>query len=179
MKKIYCYLLVLICSVFFSCKNDQKNENQEDIKKPKNNVSIVLNAVVLENDTFHVYYNEDGSEKFNEENSIWLEFKGKKTPQNIVFELPEDVLPSNLRIDFGINKEQKDIEIKSFKINYLGKKIEAYNSGFFKYFRINELTAKLDMQKCLVTPTAKKDNYVGPSFYPLPDLKIDLEKLYK
>ena len=49
---------------------------------------------------------------------MWMAIKGSEAPQDIVFTLPKDVLPTQLRLDFGMTKDQAPIIINSFSMNY-------------------------------------------------------------
>ena len=87
---------------FYSCKDNKK----EEVKVDKN-FKVAFNAIVTKDDNFQIYYNEDGSIAFEADKYIDVAVKGKNEPQEIVFDLPEDVIPQAFRFDIGSNKEQK------------------------------------------------------------------------
>jgi hypothetical protein len=141
MKTSFLIALVLLTSIF-SCKNEEKNNTKPEVaieKKNPNVFTVTLNAIVPEDDSFQVYYKNDAESIFDEKNSIFVEFKGSNQPQDIVFNLPEDVLPNYLRLDFGTNKQQKEITVNNFKIEVFGKTFEARGKEFFNYFYTTNL----------------------------------------
>jgi hypothetical protein len=165
----------------FSCKNQEGNNVDSNLEKQKENINIfkiTLNATVQENDSFQVYYKNDDQSKFDEAKSIFIEFKGSNQPQDIVFNLPEDELPSFLRLDFGTNKNQKEITVNSFRVDYLGKSFEVKGKDFFNYFYSNELV-KVDKENSKVTPLTSKEGNYDPIFTSELGLKNQIDLLVK
>ena len=105
--------------------------------------------------------------------------KGSENSQTVVFNLPEEVIPTNLRIDFGHSQDQEAMTINNFKMTYAGKTFEAPGATFFKYFRPNEECTEVDKVKALVIPVKKEGKYFGPSFYPEITLGEEIGKLVK
>lgn len=170
--------LVLLTSIF-SCKNEEKNNTKPEVaieKKNPNVFTVTLNAIVPEDDSFQVYYKNDAESIFDEKNSIFVEFKGSNQPQDIVFNLPEDVLPNYLRLDFGTNKQQKEITVNNFKIEVFGKTFEARGKEFFNYFYTNELV-KVDKETSKVTPLTSKEGNYDPIFSSEEGLKNQIHLL--
>lgn len=152
-------LSVLVCSILFiACKQEKTEEKQESaVIEEISNVRVVLEMVVKKDDDFQVFYSEAPGEGFTQEQSKIVNVKGSNSPQKIVFNLSDEVHPASFRLDFGGNKQQEPIEIKSFEFEYFGKKITAKGLDFFKYFMVNE-SLVADTAKAVVTPqTAKKD----------------------
>jgi hypothetical protein len=177
--------LIAIALLFtiISCKNGEKSTTEaeatvETAKANPNVFKITLNAVITEDDSFQVYYKNDAESIFDEKNSIFVEFKGSNQPQDIVFNLPEDELPNYLRLDFGTNKQQKEITVNSFKIDYLGKTFEAKGKDFFNYFYTNELV-KVDRENLKVTPLTSKEGIYDPIFTSEDGLKNQINLLVK
>ncbi len=177
-------LTSLLLAVFFiSCKNEDKKESEtlttsEQPVVNKNTFSVTLNAIVTEDDSFQIFYKDVEGATFEEKNSFFIEFKGSDQPQDIVFNLPEDVLPNFLRLDFGTNKNQKDITVNSFKIDYLGKTFEVKGKDFFTYFYSNELV-KVDAENAKVTPVTSKEGNYDPVFVSAEGLKKQIDLLIK
>jgi hypothetical protein len=175
------FLLILL---FISCKEENTNSletneltNTEEVID-KNIFTVTLNITVKKDDSFQIYYKDVEELAFEEENSIFIEFTGSDQPQDIVFKLPEDVLPSFLRLDFGTNKEQSEIVINSFKINYLDKVFESKGNDFFNYFYSNELL-EVNKEKAIVKPiTSEKGDY-DPIFCSGEGLKTQIDLLIK
>ncbi|MFT3794530.1 hypothetical protein [Flavobacterium sp.] len=168
MKKI---LIILTVLAFVGCKDDKKSEDgqaQPQQEQPAGNefFRATLDVVAKKDDSFHLFYSEDGN--FTEENSIWVEFKGSENSQKLNFDVPKDKLPSQIRIDFGLNKDQGDIKVNGLELSYYGKNVTITGADFFNYFRPNETNTQVDPQT--QTLKAKDPNgnpFSGPSMYPL------------
>lgn len=175
---------LLLALTMLSCKDQEKKEDKTDVIAEQSTIkpnifTVTLNATVKKDDSFQVYFkNEDGA-SFEEKNSLFIEFKGSDKPQDIVFNLPEDVLPNYIRLDFGTNKEQEEIIVNNFKIDYLGKKFEAKGADFFKYLIVNELTMKKDTVKSSVTPIITKEGTYDPITYSGKELYDQIQLLIK
>ncbi len=161
-----------------SCKNEEKLEKVEKIEEPKvdNLFNITLNATVLKDDSFQVYYREQGDSTYDEKKSLFVEFKGSKSPQNIIFKLPENVIPEFIRLDFGTNKEQSPIKVNSFKLSYFGKEFSVNGSDFFNYMLVEQATMKLDKATSTVTPILSNGSYDPITSSELA-LKTEIEKI--
>lgn len=158
MKKIV--LFVLMFTAFLtSCKEEQTKPTDETITEAKQDTlfTITLNATVLKNDSFQVYYKSEGEEKYVEEKSLFTEFSGSDKPQDIVFRLPDGVIPDYIRMDFGVNKEQTEVKINSFKMSYFGKVFQANASEFFKLILIEPKTANVDVENGIIKPITMGD----------------------
>jgi len=177
MKKI---LIVLFVFSLLSCKNEkaENNETQQANEKSIGNdfYTITLDVIAKKDDSFHVFYTEDGSVNFEEKNSVWAEFKGSPNSQKLVFNLKKDVMPNQLRLDFGLNKEQGEVKVNSIEIAYLDKKVTYAGQQIFKYFRPNESSTSIDANTQTVKPLKVGEN---ASLYPLESLRPELEKMMK
>ncbi|MGX7667847.1 hypothetical protein [Flavobacterium pedocola] len=175
---------LLLALTLLSCKKEEKVEEKTEVATEQlaanpNIFSVTLNATVKKDDSFQIYYKNDDAASYEEKNSFFIEFKGSDKPQDIVFKLPEDVLPNYLRLDFGTNKEQPEIVVNSFKIDYLGKTFEAKGTDFFKYLTVNELTMKKDTAKSSVTPIITKEGTYDPITYSGKELYDQIQLLIK
>ncbi|WP_264520036.1 hypothetical protein [Flavobacterium sp. N1994] len=172
--------LISILSLFIvltSCKNKEESQPVETpAKAVENKFTITLEAKVIKDDAFHIYYSEDGSQNFTEDKSVWVEFKGNPNPQKIKFELPENIYPTMLRLDLGTNKDQENIEFINLNLKYFNSTKDMKWGDFLTYFRPNELVTGLETN--LIKPI-KKDPYVGPSFFPMDAMKPMLENFGK
>jgi hypothetical protein len=164
--------IFLITLSLFSCKdkideqvkqgdNKTTNENEDDFFR------VGFNVIIQKDDNMHLYYTIDGSVNFNEENSIWLPVKGSDKPQEVVFVLPEGIIPSLVRIDFGYgkNEEQSDVDLKSFNLSYMGKKEVISGDEIFKYFTPFEGYTDIEPGTTILK-RHKKDQASGPILYP-------------
>lgn len=172
-------LFFLLAIVALSCKDDKK-ENIDNVgTPPAEEVSkgfvVTLNVILKKDDDFSLFYSEDGSLNFND--PIWVGVKGRDGEQAVAFNLPEDVFPTELRLDLGLKKDQEDVVLKSVTFSYKGKQrvIIGAELGFF--FRADD-------SKCTFDPVTgvikgiEKNGVKAPSLYPHEvNLKAELEKL--
>jgi hypothetical protein len=104
-KSILVGLFMLLSLV--SCKKEtDKKEGNQKLAELKETFDVNFNLVVEKDDTFQLYYTEDGTLNFSDDKSIKSELKGSVDAQDVLFKLPADVLPTNIRLDFGDNPEQ-------------------------------------------------------------------------
>ncbi|MBE9575755.1 hypothetical protein [Flavobacterium proteolyticum] len=162
---------LLLSVLFTSCKDDKAVDTNETAKAESKTFTVTFNAVVEKDDTFQVFYNEDGGDNFAPEDAVTINIKGSTQPQDLVFELPKEAMPMSLRFDIGANKELKQVPFKSFKIEYLDKKIEGTTADFFKYFYPNT-QVEIDT----VNTTAKIKLLEGEPYDPILGSTVDLKK---
>ena len=177
MMKTKIAITFLFIMALVSCKKEEKTAEPEVKKEVSTLFKVTLDVNVKKDDSFHLFYTEDGSSNFTEESSVWVEFKGSPNDQSVTFNLPENTIPTNLRLDFGVNKEQEEMTIKNFKMEYAGKISEAQGANFFNLFGPNEAITKVDKEKGLIIPVKDQAQYFGPSFYPLPALAEQIAKM--
>ncbi|MBP4137265.1 hypothetical protein [Flavobacterium geliluteum] len=180
-KKIIFACLILLVG-FISCKKeDNKNLTQPaEVETNKNNFQVTLTATVKADDNFQMYYSQDDYEvPYKEENSVWVAVKASDKPQDIVFDLPQDVIPNYIRIDFGTNQQQKEITISNFKMKYYSKSFEAKDSLFFNYFIPNDCVKILDKNNSVVQNIQPQDGRYDPLFYSEKALYDQIQLLVK
>ena len=180
----------IILGVFFtlalwSCKNDKTAETPAAAAEtpapiPNDVLVFTLRATVQKDDSFQLYYKEDADPavQFSEEKSIYAEIRGSSEPQDIVFQLPKDVMPQGIRFDFGFNKNQSEIVVESFTMTLNDKKFESKGADFFNYFMANMNTVKLDWNKGIVTPIKSPDGSYDPMFDTGKPLMDQINKLF-
>lgn len=168
------FLIIGFISLFaLSCKNDKAAESLDVVapEETKDNFfRVTLKAIVTKNDDFALYYTEDGSINFFDVKPIWQGVTGSETEQEIVFQLPEGVYPTQLRFDLGLNKEQSDIVIKGVKFSYKGNEFNANGAEFFNYFRADENQCTADPMTGVVKALVVNGERKGPSLYPHQDI---------
>lgn len=175
-------VFALMITTLNSCKNEKRESQQVTEQKPSSETNdffrITLDVVAKKDDSFHIFYTEDQTLNFSEEKSVWVEFKGNDESQKLVFDLPKGKIPTQLRVDYGLNKDQGDIKINSLEISYKGKSKVIPGSDYFKYFRPNLDNTAVDVGaqtvKALIKPGTK---FSGPSTYPLENLPAELKNL--
>lgn len=168
---------ILSCLVLVSCKDEKKTEEAE-VKIVENPFSITITGIVEKNDSFQIYYNEDGSETYDGTQMINLDVVGSPTPQDLVFKFPENERPLNIRFDIGNNPDQKQVKFNGFKIQYKDKTFSGVESNIFKYFYSNgqvELDTVGAIAKIKILPNEPYDPIIGAT----PALKAEIEKFYK
>ncbi|MFH6767359.1 hypothetical protein V8G56_01320 [Gaetbulibacter aquiaggeris] len=158
-------ILILSVLILTNCKNEKPIDSLElvTLKPVESNVKVVLEMLVPKDDIFQVFYTEDGTGNFSEEMSVRVIVKGNSRIQKLVFELPEDLLITNLRIDVGENIEQGQMLMNNFCVQYFNKKFEAHGKQFFHYFSPTEQIA-VDYHNSTITPTKEGELY-NPIFY--------------
>ena len=175
-KKILFGLLLTI--TFLACKNEEKAEVKE-VKKDF--YKLTLNAVVKKDDTFQVYFKDSNDDKapFEEVNSIRVDLKGSESAQNIVFDLPADVFPTHLRVDFGSNKEQGEIVVNEFKVEFQDKKFVVKGADFFDYFIAEKTFVSFDKATSTAKPIVTEDGSYDPMFFSESTLNNEMAKISK
>lgn len=180
MKRIFIYTISGIL-LLVSCKKNEPQkqyDEKETAVKIEENLKVSVEVIIHEDDNFHLYYTEDGTIEFDEERSIWASVSGSKNVQEITFTLPENVYPTNLRIDFGYgkNENQSDVTLQSFKIAYLDNIFEVENTDIFNYFYPNQDNTVVIPNTAILQRKDKSQN-TAPIIYPLPQLTEELNKI--
>jgi len=173
-------LPILLVTVFFiGCKNDKSADNSA-VEKPEvvdNSFKVTVNVIVKKDDDFALFYTEDGSTDFKEE-PIWQGVKGNENEQQIKYSLPQDVFPTELRLDFGLKKDQEDIVLKSLVLEYQGKTKLIAGPELGKYFRADENKCSFDPNTGIIKAVVKNGEKQSPSLYPHETvLKPEIQKL--
>lgn len=169
MKLKYCILGMLTLTTVLSCKIDNKEEGYtpEKTEAPKNvnsNVKITLDMIVPKDDTFQIFYNENGEMDYNGDLSLRVPVKGQEAPQKIEFPLKEEALPTTIRIDFGENPGQGKMTISKVTVKYFDKALEVSGADFFNYWSPNE-NLVVDKVAATLTPKSVNNSY-DPMAYP-------------
>jgi hypothetical protein len=173
--RITAIVAVCLLSLSIGCKDEKPA--QEDIENSKEETfKVSLNLVISKDDSLQVFYTEDLDGIYEDQNSVWAVVKGSEQEQVATFDLPEDVIPSQLRIDLGQNRDQKEVAIKSFKMEYLGAKFEVKDTMFYQYFQpVNQID--WDRKKAVAKITSTAEQKHDPSFYPRETLKESINNL--
>ena len=182
MKTKFIAALVLL-TVFMSGCKDEKSVDNLDIVKPEvidNAFKVTLDVIVKENDDFSLFYTEDGSTDFTRIKPIWISVKGSEASQKVTYSLPEDVIPTQLRLDFGINKNQKDIVLNSVTMSYKGKTKTIGCPNLVSFFRADDSKCTFDHVTGKIVAKMIDGNRQYPSLYPHETvLQPEIEKLVK
>ncbi|WP_322971460.1 hypothetical protein [Faecalibacter sp. LW9] len=178
MKKLLLSGLVLL-SIFTitSCTEKDKNEIEttnvnEDLK---DKLVVTVEGVFPKNDRLQLFYSNDS--KFDEKQSLFEAVYGQTVLQEVVFVLPNNVKPQQLRLDLGENPNQTNITIKDIKVEYNGLSIEHEPEKFREYFEdtyftvYNPTTREYDLR-------ANDNNVFDPILMGSEKLKRSLNSLY-
>lgn len=183
MKNKILMLMTIVSLVIVSCKGDnQEKEGTTDAPKVavKENFSVELSVIAPKEDNFAAYYTEDGTINFTGEKAIWSGVKGQAESQMIVFDMREEVIPTHVRIDFGLNKEQGDVVLEKFKLSYYGKSFESRGSDFLKYFIPNDsVKTEIDEVKGTIKFIKNPKKYFPPFYYPQQAVLDEIGKITK
>jgi len=82
--------------------------------------------------------------------------------------LPEDRIPTQIRLDFGLNKEQEFIEIQNIKISYGANSFEFKGADFFTFFTLDpNFKTEVDQSKGILKILKKTKNIRLLFYYPI------------
>jgi hypothetical protein len=173
-------LIFILTSFFFSCKKEESVEEINKVEEDLTSFNVILDVIIKKDDDISLFYTTDGSLNFKE--PILQGVKGSESTQQIVFKLPENVKPTQFRIDFGLNPEQEDMYFNKITFKYIGKERVISCPELSNFFRANDNYCSFDPVTGLIKSKNFKDN-TGKSFFPSiypheNNLKPELEKLY-
>ena len=137
-------------------------------KSVKEDFSINIDLVIKKNDSIQLFYSDDGTLNFTEKKSFWKKIKGSPRNQTIKLVIPKNILPNQLRIDFGRNLKQEAIVLNKVELNYATQDIVLKGNEIYTLFRIDESNTILDKKKGTLDRKIP-NQVVGPSIYPLGD----------
>lgn len=165
-------LPVLLLFALMSCK-DEKKASEETATAPaaKQNFSVEIDAITNVKDDFAVYYTEDGTNDFAGTMASWKGILGSGKSEKVTFDLPADIIPTHIRLDFGLNTEQGDIVVENVKMDFYGKSFSFQGSQFFTYFiATDQFKTEVDQAKGTLTILRGEGDFKTPYFYPTQNL---------
>ena len=176
-KNVLFTLLTLV--MFVACKNEKNAESEVvSAEKAKETFNVAFDLVIKQDDSLQLYYKDETMKDWAFDKCVTSVIKGSDNVQQVMFSLPEDVLPTELRFDLGSNKSQKEVEIKNFKMKYYEKSFEAKDTLFFQYFYPNE-QIDYNRAKAIAKPLTAGDKVYDPIFISRPVLTDQINNLYK
>ncbi len=171
--------IILLTFLIFSCKNEKSTQTlqtstQKVVGDDVFRVKFKFNLKLKDN--FCLYFTNNNHSEYTEKNAIWMPVKGGDADQEITFLLPESLVPTFFRVDFGYDKNiaQSDIELKSFEMSYNGKSFKASGVEILDYFSPFEL-ATINVPNTSILKRKNKDQVGGPILYP----KLKLQEKIK
>ena len=178
LKSLFAITAVLI--LLSACKNEtdkvvSQTENAEEFEP---NFIVEIDAKVSTKDDFAVYYTEDQTNNYTGSNAVWTGIDVNDKFQTIKLNLPQEVLPTNIRLDFGINKEQQNISIKEVTMSYQGLSFKIEGHKFFEYFYDSkEFPAVANPSKGTLEIKYEAGTFKTPYFYPTDKLLMEIQKI--
>lgn len=163
------YLVFLIFMVFVSCKEKENKVEQitgpikVEEKKSENNLYVIINAKILDDDVFEVYYYESGESTFNPKDFVSVKVNGSPDFQEIKIKLPDQIYPERLRLDMGKNKNQRAMTLNTVSLKWNDKVYDFKRNEIANEFKPSKF---MDFDKNTFTLTTKViDNRYDPYFY--------------
>lgn len=129
-------------------------------------MQVKLEVVAEKDDNFSVYYTEDGSIDFSKEEPVWMPVQGSSKVQEVVFNLPEGVVPTQLRLDLGTNKEQEEVVLKKVSIVYFDQIFIVEGRDIFTFFMADHSKCTVDIKTGAIKAISTNGVRQSPSLYP-------------
>ncbi|WP_313805903.1 hypothetical protein [Flavobacterium sp.] len=157
-KKILASLFALM--VVVACKDNKETEAAETkvAEQPKETFKVAFDLIIKKDDSLQLYFKDETMKDWVFDKCVTTVVKGSDNVQKVEFALPEDMMPTELRFDFGSNKEQEEIQIKNFKMQYFQKSFEAKDTLFYQYFIPNEYI-DYNRNQAIAKPKVVNGNY--------------------
>jgi hypothetical protein len=153
-------LLLFMAVIFSSCKNDKTDKDAES-----KTFKVTVKVIAKNDDDFCLLYTTDGTCNFNDK-VVWQHVKGNNDEQEVAFSLPSNIKPTQLRLDFGIKKEQDEIVLKKMTFEYNNKKKEIQGDELRLLFRPDDSKCTFDGTTGVIKAITKDGQKQIPSIYP-------------
>ena len=178
LKSLVAAAVVLV--LFSACKkeNDEGEAKTEPTEVFEPNFIIEVEAKVSARDDFAAYYTEDKSSNFDGSKAVWTGIDAGDKFQTIKLNLPQEIVPTNIRLDFGINKDQQNISVKEITMSYQGMSFAIEGNKFFEYFLdTKEFPAVVDPIKGTLEIKYEVGKFKTPYFYPTEKLLKEIQTI--
>ncbi len=136
MKKQFIFLNLVLITLFISCKNKEEAKPVEEIKA--NTFDVIVDLKIEKDDELILFYKDPSIAYFDAKNTVYNGVKGKPESQQIIFSVPEGILPNDIRFDISSNKEQNPITINSITLSFEGRVFKIAQKDILKYFTPND-----------------------------------------
>lgn len=166
-----------------SCKEEKDahaTTTQEVQSAGSSPFKVELDVTTDKKDDFGLYYTDDGTINFNSDQVAWAGVK--PGDQKVVLTLPDDVIPTAIRLDLGLLKkeQQGNLTVKHFKMSYQGKDFEFNGNEFFTYFVKNDSIETVPHPETQSTEFKQNlKNNTTPYFYPHQKILDEVAKMTK
>lgn len=172
--------LLFTLTLCFGCKDQNTGKQYGAIEDKQEIFRTSVELTLQEDDALRLYYTTDGSINFVDAHSIWVTAKGSPGKQKVVFSLPPETRPTQLRIDLGRNPKQKDIYLSKITLSYKGRSVEFPGTLVFSYFMPDITKTYADATTGLIRGRMENGVRQSPSLYPKErPLGAEIEKLLK
>lgn len=169
--KVKVLSLLAVFTLFLSSCKDKEATKEGNGGNPF--FSVDMQVTTKKTDNFCMYFSEDGTTNFKDNNAIWKGVNGGKEKEIVSFALTDEKIPTHIRLDFGLKQDQDSVVVKNIKVDYYGNTYEFKGSDFFNYFiKDEQFLTKIDSTKGTLTILAKEGVYKTPYYYPT-QLTID------
>jgi hypothetical protein len=167
MKRKIIFAVLLVAVFFTGCKNEKSVDSLEVVQSEvvDNNFKVTLSVIAKKDDDFALFYTEDGTTNFID-TPIWQGVKGNDNTQEIKYILPNEVFPTQLRMDFGLKQDQEDIILKSVTLEYKSNKKVIAGPELITFFRADENKCTFDASTGVIKALEKDGMKQSPSLYP-------------
>lgn len=173
----------MLTTVFVGCKNESNSNDANDLTKQvplEEGFRVSLEVIVKKDDSFHLYFTEDGTIDFGKNQPISAKVIGSENAQNVIFNIPNDFFPNEFRFDLGSNLEQEEIILKSIKFDFKGKTKSLVGSEIGMYFRADGTNCIYDISTGSIKGKVVDGKRLMPLLYPHEEaLRLEIEKMMK
>lgn len=164
MRKIF--LLGLIIVLSFSGCEQVGGKKYVSIDDQSQVFKVRVLGIFPEDDTYSLYYTTDGSIDFTTIPPIYQTVAADTNSQEIVFSLPEQVMPAQLRLDFGVKPHPKTITLKLITLSYKGRALQLPGTLIFSYFTPDFSKTDFNPSNATIVGVVKNGMRQTPSLYP-------------
>lgn len=126
-------ILSIIFATTISCKQEEvKKEIVEE--KP---FTIEMEVKIKEDDVICIYFKDNTIGFFNEDMAIYKPLVKSDSTQNLIFELPEGIIPNDFRFDLSHKNPNQTMLVNKITFINNGKSFVIENKDIDKYFAPN------------------------------------------
>ncbi|MXN92573.1 hypothetical protein GR160_15195 [Flavobacterium sp. Sd200] len=164
---------------FLSLVTGCKNKSSLQTIPAVDNFRVEMDVNASKKDDFTVYYNETNNLDFSGDYAQWKGIEGGKD-ETVTIDMPKGVIPTDIRLDFGVNKEQQYVTVKNIKFSYNTSAFTIKGSDFFKFFNEDKnFKTETDTVQGTLKIMAQDGIYKTPYFYPSQQLHDAIKDLTK
>ncbi|MCB9425824.1 MAG: hypothetical protein H6584_02170 [Flavobacteriales bacterium] len=175
MKKIIVIALTVLG--VFSCKDKQNEQESSESNLLSENFVVEMEIIAQTPDDFAVYYTEDNTNNFSGVDASWKGITGNNTSEKIRIDLNAKVIPTNIRLDFGINPNRKDVVIKNIHFKYYSKEFVIRGADFLNYFIKNDVPTEINTTEGTIKLIKTQEKTDGTYFYPRQELLDQIKSM--